>query len=137
MVGKITDPRINGTPVIYFVYNANSGKLNAYLDMLHKVLSPKTYPCQLCDITYGVSKIRHEWKEFREKSRLIMIFLHKDEWEAAFPLRPIALPSVILEKSNDFETLLGPENWQNLTLNSLIFKLKSLEQDLIETPLNP
>ncbi|MDI1324380.1 MAG: hypothetical protein PSV36_16650 [Algoriphagus sp.] len=131
MVGKVTDPRIPGRPRIYFIYNANSGKLYAYLDMLHKVLSPKTYPCQLCDITYGVTKIRPEWKDFREKSKLNMIFLHKDEWEMAFPQTPIALPAVVLEKGNEFETLLGPEDWENLTLGDLIFKLECLEQRLI------
>ncbi|WP_111672788.1 GTPase [Algoriphagus litoralis] len=133
MVGKITDPRIPGSARIYFIYNANSGKLNAYLDMMHKIVSPKTYPCQLCDITYGITKIRPEWKNFREKSRLNMIFLHKDEWEIAFPLTSIALPSVVVENGNEFQTLLGPEDWERLTLDDLILKLEYLEQNLISS----
>jgi len=70
---------------LIFIYNANSGKRNAYLDSLHKVISPKTYPCSLCDITYGVFKIRPEWKAFRESSNLDMQFYHIDEFIAAYP----------------------------------------------------
>lgn len=70
---------------LIFVYNANSGKLNAYLDSLHKVVSPKTYPCSLCDITYGVFKIRPDWKIFKEESDLDMAFYHIDEFNTAYP----------------------------------------------------
>ncbi|MAW96490.1 MULTISPECIES: GTPase [unclassified Leeuwenhoekiella] len=70
---------------LIFIYNANSGKRNAYLDSLHKVISPKTYPCSLCDITYGVFKIRPEWKAFRESSNLDMQFYHIDEFNDAYP----------------------------------------------------
>ncbi|PZV87142.1 hypothetical protein CLV31_10114 [Algoriphagus aquaeductus] len=131
MVGKISDPVDPGTPTVYFIYNANSGKFNAYLDMLHKVISPKTYPCQLCDITYGVSKIRPAWKEFREKSRLHMIFLHKDEWEEAFPGKTIPLPSVLLDRGKGLEVILGASDWNGVGLEDLMNRLTSLEAELI------
>lgn len=132
MVGKISDQVEPSTPVVYFVYNANSGKLNAYLDMLHKIVSPKTYPCQLCDITYGVSKIRPEWDAFRSKSSLRMVFLHKDEWEEAFPDQRIALPAVLVGQNNEFQILLGAKDWKDVTLTKLIEQLQVLERQLLE-----
>ena len=32
---------------LIFVYNANSGKLSAALDIAHKIISPSTYQCRL------------------------------------------------------------------------------------------
>lgn len=131
MVGKIGDQINPDDPVVYFIYNANSGKLNAYLDMMHKVLSPKTYPCQLCDITYGVRKIHPEWKAFREKSKLRMVFLHKDEWEKAFPDMKIGLPAVLLGKKNGFKVVLGPNDWKEITLDGLKKLIDEIEHTFI------
>jgi hypothetical protein len=69
---------------LIFVYNADSGKWNAYLDMAHKVFSPSTYPCSLCDITYGIFKIRPEWEAFVANSPVSFEFLHKDEFLATY-----------------------------------------------------
>ncbi len=65
---------------LIFIYNANSGKMNAILDSAHKVFSPKTYNCSLCDITFGVLSENKLWKAFRDTSELKLDFLHKDEF---------------------------------------------------------
>jgi hypothetical protein len=65
---------------IIFVYNANSGKMNAIFDSAHKIFSPKTYTCSLCDVTFGVFSENKAWKEFRNSSDLELDFLHKDEF---------------------------------------------------------
>ncbi|MBU2995079.1 GTPase [Cellulophaga baltica] len=65
---------------LIFVYNANSGKMNAVFDSAHKIFSPKTYSCSLCDITYGIFSENKEWKAFRNSSNLELEFLHKDEF---------------------------------------------------------
>ena len=70
---------------LIFVYNADSGQWNAYLDMAHKIFSPKTYPCSLCDITYGIFKIRPEWDDFIKNTNIPLDFLHKDEFLMAYP----------------------------------------------------
>jgi hypothetical protein len=87
---------------LIFVYNADSGKWNAYLDMAHKIFSPSTYPCSLCDITYGVFKIRPEWDEFVQKSPIPFDFLHKDEFLAAYPQSPFRdFPFILAVDAND------------------------------------
>ncbi|WP_431127387.1 GTPase [Flagellimonas flava] len=70
----------NKSAELVFVYNANSGGRNAILDSMHKVFSPSTYQCSLCDITFGLISENKEWKKFREESNLQMVFLHKDEF---------------------------------------------------------
>ncbi len=70
---------------LIFVYNANSGKINSLLDSAHKIVSPDTYDCKLCDLTYGIFKENEDWSSFREKllqtnPNLQLEFLHKDEF---------------------------------------------------------
>lgn len=65
---------------LLFIYNANSGKWNAVWDSMHKVFSPKTYKCTLCEVTYGVVVENKLWKKFRKESAIEMEFLHKDEF---------------------------------------------------------
>lgn len=70
---------------LIFVYNAKSGMLNAMLDSMHKVISPDTYQCQLCKITYGAFTELSEWKQFRSQFEGDMSFLHIDEFEVRHP----------------------------------------------------
>ena len=46
---------------LVFCYNAKSGFKNGLIDLFHKTISPKTYPCNLCAITYTYKK-REKWK---------------------------------------------------------------------------
>ena len=84
---------------LVFVYNAKSGKLNAMLDSMHKVISPATYSCNLCRITYGTFTELPEWRQFREHFHGNMTFLHIDEFERQYP--PAESYPVIYEKEAD------------------------------------
>ena len=37
------------------IYNAKGGKLNSTLDLIHKYMSPSTYKCNLCKVTFGIT----------------------------------------------------------------------------------
>lgn len=100
---------------LIFVYNADSGKWNAYLDMAHKVFSPATYPCSLCDLTYGIFNIRPEWDEFVKNAPVPMEFLHKDEFWAQYPAwREWPLPTVLKADQNGISAVLHAEELQAL-----------------------
>ncbi|PKP25884.1 MAG: GTPase [Bacteroidetes bacterium HGW-Bacteroidetes-2] len=91
---------------LLFVYNANSGKMNGYIDALHKVVSPKTYACNLCDITYGIFKENKVWKRFRETSETPMEFLHLDEFKKKYASKfghKFTFPIVLLDTANTLE----------------------------------
>lgn len=64
---------------LLFIYNANSGTLNGLFDLIHKSISPKTYPCDLCAITYDLKGMLPTWKEYTNKLPYKILFLHKDE----------------------------------------------------------
>jgi hypothetical protein len=81
---------------LIFVYNAGSGYWNLALDIAHKVFSPATYPCHLCDLTYGVLKIRPEWQQFLDSAQTPMEFLHQDEFVQTWPAwQHLALPAIL------------------------------------------
>lgn len=93
---------------LLFVYNANSGKLNAFMDTLHKKLSPSTYQCSLCMLTYGSFTEMPEWKEFRETFPGEMEFLHTDEYEKLYPAQT-SYPVVLSQQDGELSTILNAE----------------------------
>lgn len=68
-------------PKLIFIYNADSGPVNTALDIAHKLFSPETYSCNLCQLTHNTFSERSAWKSFRESNPVAMVFLHKDEFE--------------------------------------------------------
>ncbi len=79
---------------LVFIYNAKSGKINATVDFLHKTLSPGTYSCNLCALTYGMFSERETWRNYRRQKDINMEFWYKDEFERTFHYKP-EYPAVI------------------------------------------
>ncbi len=92
---------------LVFVYNADSGPLSGLLDAAHKIVSPKSYSCNLCRITHGAFTERSEWKRFRKTSGLELVFLHRDEFERQY-VRTFSYP-VVLRKSRELEVFISTE----------------------------
>jgi hypothetical protein len=119
-----------GNTKLIFIYNADSGLKNAIKDSAHKILSPKTYQCKLCDLTYGPFKEKKKWKEFRKKSNIEMQFLHADEFEKLYKskFRPsFALPVILLENQYDLEILISHKGLDQIdSVDSLIEKIKEI-----------
>jgi hypothetical protein len=70
---------------LIFVYNADGGLLPGLKDAFHKILSPSTYPCSLCAVTYGATSMRPEWREFIKSLPVPVDFLHRDEFVRDHP----------------------------------------------------
>lgn len=92
MAQKRTGPRL------VFVYNAESGLLSAAADALHKLVSPRTYGCALCAITYGAVTMRREWKDYLSRLPYPAEFLHRDEFQARWPGFDVTLPAILLDR---------------------------------------
>lgn len=99
---------------LLFVYNADSGLANGLLDSLHKIVSPDTYQCQLCSITYGLVGMKKTWKTILDSLQIPTRFLHRDEFLAAHPGRKIQFPSVWLIEGETWTEILGKDDWQDL-----------------------
>ncbi len=65
---------------LILVYNANSGFFNSIKDALHKSISPNTYSCNLCSLTFGAISMKNEWKEFIDNLKIPSKFYHRDEF---------------------------------------------------------
>lgn len=105
---------------IIFVYNADSGLWNGYMDMLHKVVSPKTYTCNLCAITYGTFSMNKEWKDFVSGLPAKVTFLHRDEWTARYSRKEDALPAVFVKQGTDIKTWIDSGQLSQFNLHQLM-----------------
>ncbi|PIN95415.1 hypothetical protein COU56_01700 [Candidatus Pacearchaeota archaeon CG10_big_fil_rev_8_21_14_0_10_31_9] len=79
---------------LIFVYNADSGIFNSISDSIHKIISPSTYQCNLCKITYGITNEKDEWKNYISSLPYRVIFLHKEEFKKQYPNVKERLPAV-------------------------------------------
>ena len=84
---------------LIFVYNADSGLFNTVTDIAHKVLSPKTYSCNLCALTHGHFKIKQDWVEFLKQIDTELEFLHRDEFLNKYNQDNAELPAIFIEKN--------------------------------------
>ncbi|MBI2314459.1 hypothetical protein HYU93_00140 [Candidatus Daviesbacteria bacterium] len=71
--------------LVLFVYNADSSFFNQVGDLIHKTVSPKTYQCNLCGLTYSGYNMKSEWKDFISSLAIKTVFLHKDEFIKQYP----------------------------------------------------
>ena len=112
---------------LIFVYNADSGLVNTLMDIGHKAISPNTYECKLCDLTFGVFKEHKQWKEFRESSDTEMEFLHRDEFEQKYTRQEFEYPVVLQQEDNDLRVAITQSQLNQIqTLDKLIEKVKTL-----------
>ncbi len=113
---------------LIFIYNADSGTWNALFDAAHKIISPETYSCSLCALTYGSLVEKKAWKSFRETSDIDMQFLHKDEFENQYPGLKIAYPAVMKSETGQMKVVINSEKLDGLNnLPELIEMVKELD----------
>ncbi len=114
---------------LVFVYNADSGPVNGLLDAAHKVLSPSTYACRLCELTYGSLREKRSWKAFREGLGVPVEFLHRDEfakWYSSKFMPSYTFPIVLEVTSHDLDVFLGTKELNALTrTEDLIREIKT------------
>ena len=81
---------------LIFVYNADSGLLNAMKDWAHKIVSPETYGCSLCALTYDNLGMRRPWREFIKELGYEVEFLHRDELAEQYGINDVPLPATFI-----------------------------------------
>lgn len=95
---------------LLIVYNANSGKANAFIDAFHKLIKPSSYSCDLCRLTFGIFSERKKWKDFRNNLELETSFLHKDEFQKQYASKfgyKFQYPIIFLERSGELEVFIS------------------------------
>ena len=70
---------------LIFIYNASDDALSVSFDFIHKIVSPDTYQCSLCKVTYGNVSMHNEWKEYIEILPYEIDFLYKNNYNQFHP----------------------------------------------------
>ena len=97
---------------LLFVYNAQTGFKNKLFDAAHKIVNPPTYPCSLCDITFGNFSENSRWKKFRTEFKVPMQFIYKDEFDSQYASKfksKYSFPIVLAETNYGFEVFIKTE----------------------------
>ena len=117
-----------GTLIV--AWNAHSGWQHAVMDSLHKWVSPQTYSCKLCRLTYGAVGPRESWKSFLESLDRDVLFYHKDEFpaEAFGGTHPTDFPFILEYHQKAWQVLLSPGELDQI--NTLEALLEVLRQKL-------
>lgn len=106
---------------LVFVYNANAGKIAGIMDTLHKTLSPATYDCQLCAVTFGAFSMRGEWRDWLKAQAWEAEFYHRPDFRADWPDHTKApLPAIFRRDGNMLSLLISADAFQALdSVNAL------------------
>ena len=121
---------------LIFIYNASNDYLSIAFDFTHKIISPKTYECSLCKVTYGAFKMHKEWKDYLESVDLEVIFLYKNNYKKYFPnLNPKSFPASYIYNGKSYMDFLDRHDFDSCdNLESLIklidIKLKKSGEEI-------
>ena len=80
---------------LIFVYNARSGVFNTLIDYFHKMISPSTYECSLCSLTYNNYGRVRVWKQFIQSLNIPVAFKYSDHLSEIGMDKQTKLPVVI------------------------------------------
>ncbi|KPF62784.1 hypothetical protein IP88_14270 [alpha proteobacterium AAP81b] len=95
------------------------------MDSVHKLVSPATYPCSLCAITYGLVGMHRRWRDWLAAQALPAVFHHRRDFRAAFPAAAdTPLPLVALARGPALTVVLDAADLARLAdLDALIAAL--------------
>lgn len=115
---------------LIFVYNAEAGLVNGMLDSVHKLVSPATYDCSLCAITYGAFAMNRGWRDYIQGLPFETAFYHRKDFAAAFPNAQAALPAIFYEEAGFLTPLItAPEMKALKTVDALVAALNAALQE--------
>jgi len=113
MVAKANDKNKILNQNLVVVYNAKSGGFNTVLDYVHKMVSPETYDCNLCKLTYDNFGQIREWNDFLRFLNISVDYYYKDHLTQIGMDPEMDLPAIFFNNNlligareiNSFKTL--------------------------------
>jgi hypothetical protein len=85
---------------LHFVYNVDAAPGALLRDFVHRIVDPATYPCRLCDLTYGRFLKKAEWSRFVAALPTRARFHLRGGFRARFPAyEKEPVPAVFVEES--------------------------------------
>lgn len=93
---------------LIFVYNSDGTIASLVKETAHKLVSPGTYPCNLCKITYPGVTMQNDWRKFIQSLPHEVIFLHRDEFRKQYPnQKDDQLPAAFTEGASGLSLLIA------------------------------
>lgn len=119
---------ITSAKEMILVYNAYGGIYPGIVDIIHKAFFPKSYPCNLCYLTFGTFRMRDEWKVFLDSLSYKKTGIHKDQFKKEYQPEDLPLPVILISDGSSTDLLVSAAE---------INKCKTLQQlkDLVRTKL--
>ncbi len=106
---------------LIFVYNADSGLISAFADGISKIISPQTYQCRLCRLTFGTALMKTPWREFIESLGVPVEFFHRDEFTEKYAYEGARFPSAYMKRGDELSVFISQEEMDALgTLEKLM-----------------
>lgn len=110
---------------LLFVYNADGNLFSKITDFAHKIISPSTYNCSLCALTFGNFGMKDQWAQYLKTINSNIEFLHKDEFLEKYKSHFTEFPLILKKAAGSLDVLMSADD---------INMCKSLED--LETKLN-
>lgn len=88
------------TARLLLVYNADAGIIAGLFDLAHKIVSPATYPCSLCGVTYGPLGMDRRWRAWLQALPFEIAFFHLTDFRESFPAH-VATPLPLIARDDD------------------------------------
>lgn len=112
------------------------------LDSAHKIVSPDTYDCKLCELTFGVFNENELWSRFRESvsqnhPNLQLEFLHKDEfakqyWSKWLPKYDFPTVLSVSDVEQDYNDGFGTNSGLDIFMSTTDMNAMETVQQLME-----
>ena len=91
---------------LIFIYNAKSGVVNELIDFAHKIVSPETYDCNLCAISYGAFSMKKKWSTYIETLPFKSTFTYKDKFSKN-GYNNIKFPSIFIRSNKKLDEIIS------------------------------
>lgn len=112
---------------LHFVYNVDATPQALAKDFVHRLVDPGTYPCKLCDLTYGRFVKKPGWQVFLWSLPVKTAFYTRDRFIRRYPAeRGRVFPVVLAEDARGaFRVFIAAEEF------AAIADLAALEREVV------
>jgi peptide-methionine (R)-S-oxide reductase len=107
---------------LIFIYNTKSGLVNEMVDFAHKIVSSKTYDCNLYAISYNTFTKKKRWSDYINSLPIKSVFTYKDKVSSlGKELSNLEFPTIIFRNGVELNEIISRNEINNINnINQLI-----------------
>jgi len=107
---------------LIIIYNVKSGFVNEMIDFAHKIVSPKTYECNLCAISYNTFTKKKRWSDYINSLPIKSVFTYKDKVSSLNKeLSNLEFPTIIFRNGVELNEIISRKEINSINnINQLI-----------------